>query len=49
MLTIAINPESFELGFIVGTSVYVVLSGAAYIAFCGIKRLVELTRGMAAG
>jgi hypothetical protein len=44
MLTITINPESFGLGFIFGTSVYVVASGAAYITFCAVRGLVSLVR-----
>ncbi len=44
MITITINPESFGLGFLFGTSVYVVASSAAYIAFCAVKSLAMLGR-----
>ncbi len=44
MITITINPESFGLGFLFGTSVYVFASSAGYIAFCGIKGLTSLGR-----
>ena len=44
MITITINPESFGLGFLFGTSIYVVASSAGYIVFCGIRSLTSLTR-----
>jgi hypothetical protein len=53
MITIAIDPESFGLGpfglgFIVGTSVYVVASSASYMLYCAGKRLVSLFHGASA-
>ncbi len=44
MMTIAIDPDSFGLGFVFGTSVYVTASGAAYMLFCAGKRIVSLFR-----
>jgi hypothetical protein len=41
---ITIDPESFKLGFLVGTAVYVVAGGAGYIFFCTFKRLASLGR-----
>jgi hypothetical protein len=46
MMTIPINAESFELGFILGTSVYAVASGAAYLLFLAGKNLVRLGAGL---
>jgi hypothetical protein len=41
MITMPINAESFELGFILGTSVYAVIGSAAYILFLAGKYLVR--------
>jgi len=46
MMTMTINPESFELGFILGTSVYAVAGGAAYFLFLAGKRLVKFAAGL---
>ncbi len=42
MTTMTIDAVSFELGFILGTSVYAVAGGAAYFLFLAGKRLVRL-------
>ncbi len=44
MVTITIDPESFGLGFIAGTSGYVAASGAGYTLFCAGKRIASLFR-----
>ena len=46
---ISINPEScglssFTLGFIMGTSVYIVATGAGYMLFTAGKRIVSALR-----
>jgi hypothetical protein len=46
MMTTPINAESFELGFILGTSVYAVAGSAAYILFLTGKYLVRLGAGL---
>jgi hypothetical protein len=46
MMTMPINAESFELGFILGTSVYAVAGSAAYILFLAGKYLVRLGAGL---
>jgi hypothetical protein len=42
MITITINPESFALGFILGTAVYAVAGGIAYVLFLAGKHLARL-------
>jgi hypothetical protein len=44
MITFTIDPESFGLGFVSGTAVYVVASSAGYILFCAGKHLLSLFR-----
>jgi hypothetical protein len=39
MLTFAIEPNSFALGFVFGTSVYVAASSAGYLLFHGVRRI----------
>jgi hypothetical protein len=46
MITITINPESFELGFILGTAVYAVAGGIAYLLFLAGKNLARLGAGL---
>jgi hypothetical protein len=45
MITSTINAESFELGFILGTSIYAVAGGAAYFLFLAGKHLVKYGAG----
>jgi hypothetical protein len=46
MMTMPIDAESFELGFILGTSVYAVTGSAAYILFLAGKYLVRFGAGL---
>jgi hypothetical protein len=45
MLNFTVDSQSFGLGFIFGTAVYVVASGAAYIVFSAGRRAMVLLKG----
>jgi hypothetical protein len=44
MLTITVDPQSFGLGFVFGTSIYVVTTGVAYVTFCAARDIISLAR-----